>query len=272
MKTFYIIGGDSRIQTVKKELKQAGYRVYGDPTEDLDPEGLAKADYILCGVPFTGDGKHLFAPCLKEPILIEKILLQLSKGQVLFGGKIPKPVVRSAEKVGVKAIDYTESESFEIKNAILTAEGAIPIVVNHMKRSVMQAHILVIGYGRIGTFLSERLERLGARVTVATGKKENFAWLSGRNMSGVLYEDLLKVIPTVDCVLNTSPKPVVPREIWEKIDQSIPLIELASLPGAFAGLPNGRVISGAALPGKTSPESAGIIIKDTILDVIKKEG
>ena len=271
MKTFYILGGDERIQTVKNALLESGYIVLGDPKDGVLPD-IKRADGIVCGLPMTGDGIHLFAPFHSEPIRLEQLVLNLREGQILFGGKIPEPVLRSAKKVGVKAFDYSKGEAFSVKNAVLTAEGAISLVIRYMKKTVLGARILVIGYGRIGTLLSERLVSLGAHVTVATGKEENFGWLYSRGINGVLYQDLAKTLPTVDAVLNTAPSRVVSPEVWKNLSVEIPLIELASLPGGFAGVPAGRVVSGAALPGKTSPVTAGIIIKDTILDIIMKEG
>ena len=272
MKKFYMLGGDERLKTVKKELMSAGAAVLGDPGKELSPSGMEEADIIVCGIPFSGDGKHIFAPLIRYPLPIEELLIHLHRGQTLMGGKIPDPVVRSAKKSGAGAYDYAAGEAFELKNAVLTAEGALPLVIQYMKRAVQGANILVIGYGRIGTFLSERLTLLGARVTVATGNRDNLARISGRGAYGILYEELDRAIVKADCIINTAPCALVPCEIWSRVDPDIPLIELASLPGGFAGMPAGRVVSGAALPGKTSPVSAGIIIKDSILEIMKKEG
>ena len=272
MDVFYLVGGDERMKSVKEELENDGIRVEGSIDEPLKKSGLQKADVILCGVPFTGDGRHLFAPKWQEPYLISDFLELLSPGQTVMGGRIPQPVIRSLEKRNIRWADYGNRESFQIRNALLTAEGAIMLALQNMKKTLFEADACIIGYGRIGKMLSERLESLGSHVTVATGKKEHVPWIESRKMKAIPYSELSSRFPDFDCILNTAPAPMVSGEDWKRIPKDCVLIELASMPGGFLDAPQGRVISGAALPGKTAPVSAGKIIKETVMEIMDEWG
>ncbi len=272
MKTFYILGGDERLLWTLEALLGAGYKAEGSPHGEIEEEKLKKADVILCGVPFTGDGRHLFAPFWDTPFNMLSLLERISPRQILFGGNIPEPFIRSMEKKGLRWADYAKEEEFQVKNALLTAEGAILLALKSMKTTLHGASILVFGYGRIGKMLSERLALLGAKVTVVTGKKENFAWLMSRGMRGVSSKEVPSLLPKFDCIFNTVPTTVMEEKDWKDVRENTVVIELASRPGGFPKAPEGRVISGGALPGKTAPRSAGIIIKETVMDILERQG
>ena len=272
MDSYYLLGGDERMRSVQEELEKDGIFVEGGIDQPFQKSRLQKADVILCGVPFTGDGRHLFAPKWKEPYLVSDFLELLSPGQTVMGGRIPQPVIRSLEKRKIRWADYGNRESFQIRNALLTAEGALMLALQHMKTTLFGANVCVIGYGRIGTMLSERLEALGSHVSVATGKKDNFPWVESRKMRAISLKEMPSAFPTFDCIINTAPAPVIREEDWKLIPDGCVLIELASMPGGFVGAPQGRVISGAALPGKTAPVSAGRIIKETIMEIMGEWG
>ena len=64
------------------------------------------------------------------------------------------------------------------------------------------------------------------------------------------------------------------REFLSKVDRNTMLVELASVPGGFdvcAARELGANISWAlSLPGKYAPESAGTIIAESVLEILKE--
>ena len=64
--------------------------------------------------------------------------------------------------------DYTRGEAFLKKNAYLTAEGAICLYYNTVKKTLQGKKIAVLGYGRIGKYLSKMLKNQGASLNVLT--------------------------------------------------------------------------------------------------------
>ena len=70
------------------------------------------------------------------------------------------------------AIDYTDNEDFLKKNAYLTAEGAITLYYNEVKETLLGKKVLILGYGRIGKYLSKMLKSLNCDVSVYARRKE----------------------------------------------------------------------------------------------------
>ena len=60
---------------------------------------------------------------------------------------------------------YAASESYQIANAALTAEGAAALLKK--ERTLTGARVLVLGWGRVGCLTAEALRREGALVTAA---------------------------------------------------------------------------------------------------------
>ena len=71
--TFAVIGGDRRSFYAAKRLREYGFEtnLFGLENEKTyDPSEKIRADAVLFPVPFSKDGRHLFAPESKEKILI----------------------------------------------------------------------------------------------------------------------------------------------------------------------------------------------------------
>ena len=77
-------------------------------------------------------------------------------------------------------------------------------------------------------------------------------------------------------VFNTVPQWIFTREVLAKLSPETLLVDLASAPGgvdgeAARGLSR-SVIWALSLPGKYAPDTAGEIIAETVLSMIKREG
>ena len=59
-----------------------------------------------------------------------------------------------------------KDESIAVFNAVATAEGAILEAMLHKQTNIHHSRTLVLGYGRCGKVLSEKLKGLSAHVTV----------------------------------------------------------------------------------------------------------
>ena len=57
-----------------------------------------------------------------------------------------------------------------------TAEGAIQLAMEELPITLHGARVLVIGYGRLGRVLADRLAGLKARVSVAARRYADLAW------------------------------------------------------------------------------------------------
>ena len=148
------------------------------------------------------------------------------------------------------SIDYTDNEDFLKKNAYLTAEGAITLYYNEVQETLLNKKVLILGYGRIGKYLSKMLKSLNCNVSVyARGKEiQNEIVLDGYNSAPLKNNNY-------DVVFNTIPSNIVSNEFENCI-----CIELAN-----GFLNKEKVINGNGIPGKMFPKTASKIILDAIL-------
>lgn len=156
--------------------------------------------------------------------------------------------------------DYYAREPVQILNAVLTAEGAIGEAIRVSRRTLWASRALVLGYGRIGRALAQRLRALGTEVTVYARRGESRAWARAEGCR--VQEE-----PEGEgfhFLFNTIPEPVLDRAPADTV-----CLELASRPGGFRDLRG--VLPCPGLPGKTAPETAAEVLKASIDGILKEE-
>lgn len=271
----WVIGGDGRYRWAVKCLRDSGIPVktWGVPGEKNQAhhlsEALQEANLVLLSMkPFDRDVLTVGEESL-DAGLLPKLL---GMGATLVAGSFPTDLEAWLQDQGIKCVSFLELESYLLKNAAVTAEGAVYLALEAMDRTLFGAKALVIGWGRIGRFLAEKLRALGADVTVAVRKTEQKAELE---LLGFAVEDTgkyAKGLDEYDLVINTVPKQVVTSAQFETIKPECVVIELASLPGGFPREHLSRVIMGQALPGETAPRTAGENLTAAVFSCLSGEG
>ena len=282
--TVSIIGGDLRQLTVAGELKKEGYGVllYGfdkydggtelDKAKSLD-EALC-SDIIILPVPVTFDGATINSPYSAAPAAIDDFLDGINPSVLLFGGQIKPNLQKALNEKNIKFKDYLTREELAIRNAVPTAEGAIKIAIEETPITLHGSRCLVLGYGRIGKILSRMLQGLGANVSVEARKYADLAMIEGHGCDPLPLGELKNELYCFDVIFNTVPALVLSEELLRQVNHSALIIDLASKPGGVdftaARLMGLRVIWALSLPGKVAPVTSGIIIKDTIMNIINE--
>ena len=272
-----VIGGDLRQLEAAKAFCAKGYEshVYGldvvGESQNFDrivkAESLAAALYaaqlVLLPLPYSHDGIHINAPLSTQKIKIASLFPLLSPRQKIAAGLLGATLPE-----GFEAFDYTASESFAVRNARATVEGALAIAIRETPITLNGANILVVGYGRIGKMLSSTLKDLGAKVTVIARRATDRAWAWSQGLFAENYSEFLSLAPACDMIFNTVPAIVITKEILASLSKDTAVIELASPPGGIdlreAANLGIHVISALGLPGKFSPKTAGNIITDCV--------
>lgn len=294
-----LIGGDCRQLAVACRLCEEGMnvRVYGIDTTcgergdsiicSTYKEAVENADVVVLPLPSSTDGVRVSCPTMPdaEQVRLKSLLdagLYQDKKPLIVGGKLTPSFKEKAKELGFKVIDYYENEILQIKNALPTAEGALEIAMRDLPITIHSCRAAVTGYGRIAKTLSRMLLAMKAHVTVAARKGSDLAYasLDGCETLKISYESgensLSKLCVGYDVIFNTVPYWIFDRSVLEKMSKSTLLVELASAPGGFdisALNDNGIIVQRAAsLPGKCAPISAGRIIGDTILEIMRAEG
>ena len=153
-------------------------------------------------VPFTGDKRMIYAKEYLEnhgfehtgnsenadfvllPVPVKEDMFKGFEDKILFYGM-------GNRKNG---FDYMKYESFVLKNAFLTAEGAVTLIEENTAYSLYRAEILIIGYGRIGKALHNILKGYGADITVCSrSKMKQFSMVQNISVLNSLNQKIMPI-------------------------------------------------------------------------------
>lgn len=275
----FVLGGDKRQLYLAKSLKDKGYNVeiFGFSNVKNDffipkslCDGMKKNDIIILPMPVTRNNVVLNTPLNEFTIALEEICDNITENHFILGGMINKRFFYKTDNI----YDYSESEELMVKNAMLTAEATIEVIISNTPYSIFNSDILILGYGRIGKLLSDDLKNLGANVTVCMRKEYDFAMCSVKGLNTLSYEVLKDNIKKFRTVINTVPFKILDKKIIDCMREDVFLIDISSKDGGcdfeYLSKKGIKHIHALGLPGKTAPETAGNIISDIIVKQIKK--
>lgn len=276
-----LLGGDLRQFYASKYLADEGYGVnFISAPYDLDAlrVEIDKADVLILPLPISRDGKHLNVNGENYKLKLDDMIDLIPERLLVAGGLADDNIKRKFEKIDIRIIDYNTIEAFKVSNALLSAEGAIYYACERLKKSIYDSDILVMGYGRIGKFLTDMLRSQGARVTVLMRNIEDIKRCALKGISTINLtmkeEEILCRIEDhgFDLAFNTIPHHIFEgRVICEALKRSL-IIDLASYPFGIDGKMAERCGLDyhleLGIPGRYAPVSAGKIIARTIVNDI----
>ncbi|MBQ7669521.1 MAG: hypothetical protein IJS45_02225 [Clostridia bacterium] len=276
--TITVIGGDARSIAASLQFYGMGYETYVYAidkkylrefnAENLYSDVLTCSDAAVLPLPLSQDGESVNCPLSSAEMKVIDVFHSLKDTGVVFCGKASEFHKRSASEFGLDLIDYYESEAFQINNALTTAEGAVSIFMSKKKITVWGSECAVSGYGRIGKCLADRLNKLGARVTVTARSERDLAWAKINGCSAKYINEFLEDPAQYDCIFNTIPHNIFTEDCVKKMKSDLICIELASKPYGMSAeasmILKDRYIKASSLPGKYAPITAGKIIADTV--------
>lgn len=287
------VGGDRRQSAAAAFLARQGYEcaLFGldaderaDAMADTSTGGITRSTtlsgaligsaMVVLPLPCTNDGIRVNCPSGSD-ISLADVFGLLTPAQIAAGGRVGQNVHSLAAAAGVKLHDYYEREELVVSNSVPAAEGAVAIAMAELPITLHGSRALIYGYGRMGKVLAKTLVALGADVTVAARKPEDFAWMevNGCHPHNI-NEPPICIRP--DVVFNTVPAPVLGREALSVLERGTLIIELASKPGGIdmkaAEELGHRVIWALSLPGRVAPVTAGHIIAGCLISIMREEG
>ncbi len=251
------------------------YECFGITEETSMETALFGAEAVVLGLPCIANKEYIYAPYCSKEISAQKLLSCISAGAWVFCGKPSMEFIEAAQKKNIILHDYFSREELTLKNAMITAEGAIQTAMQETPYTINGSRCLVIGYGRIGKMLSRLLSGLDAQVTCSARKQSDLALISCNGLKCIETQNIIETISSYDIIFNTVPQCVLPETVLSFVRPDTLIIDLASKPGgldfecaAQFGL---KVIWATALPGKVAPETSGKIIADTIFNIISEQ-
>lgn len=282
---FAVVGGDARQAALANLLAGEGNTVYcagfeQSPhlltgTASTDPlTAVLMADTVILPMPPTRDGKTLNAPLSTYRVELDEEFCTALRGKVVLVGIAGKLREISPSYAKLNLFDYYANESFLLRNAQATAEGALAEIITNYPRTICGSRILVTGCGRITRFLAPMLRGLGASVAVAARSAKDGAWIQSQGMEWLSFNKAMRRAKEFDVIINTVPAPVIGEKFIDGVSDSALLMDLASLPGGInletcekRGIKAWRALG---LPGKYSPATAAEIIKDTVMLILEE--
>lgn len=282
--TLSVIGGDSRQLYAAEHFINMGYKtkLFNCELENITDKThycknlkeATESEIIILPLPVTKNNRIINAPLSDDNITISELTAYLNDKHQIFLGMAPKAVFRQIKAAAGFVYDYYTDESLISKNALLTAEGLISIIANKIPLTINGLKVAITGYGRIAGYTASLLKNMNAEVFIFARNKVQITKAKLSGFKAYSIESLHSLIQNFDCIINTVPAQIINENIIKKSKKDCLIIESASTPYGidFDACTNSQrnLIKAFSLPGKTSPKSAGIIIAETVNEILKE--
>lgn len=228
-------------------------------------------------------------------VLIKKRLISAGKKVADFGNEMPqdtpcfyilspKTKLIDTEKLNCNSTVYCffksiendknitffnmlDNEAFACKNAVLTAEGALSVVIENTPFSLGETKLLILGFGRCGKSLAELFKNL-CPLSVYVTTEKNINILQCLNINYITKNRLDSKIKDYNVIINTIPDIVLDKKMLDNVNKDCFIFDLASDKGGVDfeyALKSGIFAKQfLALPSKYCPLSAAEIFYDAI--------
>lgn len=284
-KNFLFLGGDQRSLAMAQHLSGYGAEIWTWHMKGAQEAGLfrieelggalEKAHAVVLPMPAL-DAMGNVAMTEDATLSAQTLLENLHKGAVVFGGRMDEKTRLLAQEKGILLMDYAASEELQIRNAIATAEGAIFLAMQALDITLHGARAAVLGYGRIGEALVQRLQSWGVEVSVGARKAKDFARIEGQRARVI---DLLdtqleaRLVEGFDMIFNTVPYRLLSDQMLLHMPRKTLLIELASPPGGWdpSAPCSCLTVYAPGLPAKYAPQTAGVLLGNALIKIWKEE-
>ncbi len=229
---------------------------------DLWDETFSFRRLFLLPIPTTRDKKTITGTDTSLAELCE----QMREGDAVAGYAFPENIKERLALYGASVYDGANDEELLLRNAEVTARGAVGYILTESRLDLTDMHIGIIGYGRIGSCLLRYLLYLGAVVTVYTTRESVARELCE---SGVNSTTALDGLSDTDILINTAPAKLLSDGAAREYMREGRVIDLAS-GKIFPDSEN--LVKLASVPEKFYPKTAGKIYAEQILKFLTAEG
>lgn len=281
-----IMGGDKRTAYMVPILKKKGCNIICYGLQDLEKdtanrksykyaaslrEAVESSDVIVGGIPFTKKGKFFSTKPLPDGEM-EEFLDCLQPGQRIFAGVIPEKLLRQCEEKEVACYDFMKEETIAVFNGIATAEGAILEAMRHQEMNIHHSKSLVLGYGRCGKVLAEKLKGLSAEVTVCSRCEVELALAEAMGSNILPLNKLRQKISMFEYIYNTIPALILKEVLLKRVKDDVLIVDIASGEGGVdystAEALGVHAIHCLGLPGKYAAKTSAKCLAEYVLKKI----
>ena len=200
----------------------------------------------------------------------EKLSDYLTEKQTVTGGMFSEDIIQDLEEHGIGYNDYFTSEAYVLKNAFITSQGVLRLLLENAKAFLPGKKVLITGFGRIGRSLALMLKSLGMKVFVAARSESALCEAQALGFEVFRLSVVTGTLFYYDFIINTVPSDIFTKKDISHIRSDTVYFEVASSPyGAERSLfeaENKPYIDAGALPGKLYPDAVAVNIADYILN------
>ncbi|MBM7598858.1 dipicolinate synthase subunit A [Virgibacillus halotolerans] len=281
-----IMGGDARYLEVIRKLSNEVAKLYliGYDQLTFDEKHVKQTtmetvdfgiiDAIILPVAGTNEDGKIETMYSDEVIsLTEDVVRQTPNHCTIYTGNANAYLKNITHDKQLVALFYRDD--LAVYNSIPTAEGALKLIMEQTDVTVHGSNVMILGFGRVGKTVVNLFSSVGANVRVAVRKSADIARVTEMGLTPVKLEKLEQEIVGMDTVINTIPHPVIDADIIAAMETSTLIVDIASAPGgtdfAFAKTHGIKAMHALGLPGKTAPKSAGRIIGNVLLELLRKQ-
>ena len=283
---FALCGGDARTARLAELLLSDGSSVRAWALEDAPlPRGArrcdtaaeccAGADCAVLPLPAAAKRGFLYAPMSPGPRCPGEVFGSLAPGSLVCAGGVTAELRGLASAAGVRLRDYAADEGFRAANSLATAEGALAVLLRETEDVLCGKRAVIFGAGRITAALAPRLRALGVDCAVCSRSRSKRAWYAAQGFAAPSPPELPEALSRADIALNTAPGLVLTAARLTELPAGALVLDLASAPGGVdfeAARAFGiRCLTAPGLPGKYSPRSAAVFVKDAIYAILEDE-
>ena len=269
----YLIGGDSREKYLAYRLERKGIEIlHPDQVDRLKDK---KVDMVLLPMPVSTDRFTVKATEGQRKVTLKEVLEIAESGQLFFGGMFPEELRKALENKGATVYDFMQMDDIAIRNAVATAEGAIAEAIYLSNEVLHGQEVLVVGYGRCGEVLADKLKGLAAKVTVMARREEARARAATFGNDVLTFDDIGE-LEKFHYIFNTVPHLCIDRTWIDCLNRFCCVIDIASKPGGtdfdYCSKKGIRAKLCGSLPGRYAPKTSGELLAEKIEKILKETG
>lgn len=258
-----ILGASKRHQQLYKNLinNQINAEIYSS-WEDV-PENI-EADCIVLPIPSFRKGK-LNLPSGCNGVSPSEFVKRTSPSSMIIsvGWNFPQR----------RTIDLNERDDFSYLNAVSTAEGAIKIAIDSTEKTLYDTKNAIIGFGRVGKVLADRLKPFG-KVTVCARSDKDIFYAKALGFDVVRLKTLSDKMSSFDIIFQTVPSLILDENNIDKMDENAVIVELSAAglgtDMEYAKRKKKKAILASALPENTAPISAGNVLSECVFNILSE--
>lgn len=248
--TYYIDLSDKRNVYLKTFLEKKGKDVVS--FNDIEKHQTFK----------NGDA-FIFSPAKKIDV---DFATRLPSGISLFCGNVTDKVKEVLKRKNIKYINLLQNETFAIKNAQLTAEGVLSLIIENSEKSLKDNKILILGAGRVAKSCALLLGDLNLNFAIASYNKQKFPENNYFAKKSYLGNSFVRDLGKFDVIINTIPAKIFNDKMINKVQPDAVFIETASTPCLDSEkAKHFRYINAPGLPQKFCANTAGKLMMKNIL-------